>query len=55
MKCILCKGEGQPEAVLGGKAVAIDTVFVLKSRLFLKAMSVCLFVLLTPFSSFKNE
>lgn len=55
LKCILCKGEDQPEAVLQGRAMEIDAVSVLESRLFLKGTSVCLFILQTLFSSLKNE
>lgn len=39
LKCILCKGEDQLQAVLGDKAVGVDSVSALEAGQFLKSMS----------------
>lgn len=45
LKCILCKGEDQREAMLKEKAVAIDRMSVLEARLLLKDTYSVVFVI----------
>lgn len=56
LKCILYKGEDQPETRLQDKAVGVDAVSVLELRLFVKGVSANHFVIQSIFnSSKKNE